>query len=81
MEKETTYRKVAETRYTFTEDDIKHALLAQYVELDPGRAVKFWIIQPPYGDTEYCARLIVERTVAVDDAVMHLTQNKTVVGG
>lgn len=65
MEKETTYRKVAVTRYTFTADDIKWALMTQYVGLDPSRAVGFCVVTPP--DTEFYAQIVVERTVDVDD--------------
>lgn len=66
MEKETTYRKITETRYTFTADDIKRALITQYLGGLVGE-VTFWIGQPIYDDTEFHAQIVVERTIAVDD--------------
>lgn len=64
MEKETTYRKIAETRYIFTADDIFEALLAQH-GIDLGYDYKF-CIRDDYSGSH--AQLTVKRTVGFDDS-------------
>lgn len=65
MEKETTYRKIAETKYTFTEDDIKWALIAQH-NIGVGSCVRFCIFNNQEG--QYCGQIVVERTIDLDDS-------------
>jgi hypothetical protein len=64
MEEETTYRKIAETRYTLTEDEIFVALVEQF-EIDIGYDHEFCIRDLGH---EYCAQIVTKRTVAVDDS-------------
>jgi len=71
MKRETTYRKTATTRYTFTEDEIKWALVAQYMESDMVRTVQFCIRDDL--ETGYSAQIVVERTVGLDDSgIVHI---------
>ena len=80
MEKETTYRQIAETRYAFTSEDILEALLALHA-IDLGYDHEFCIRNDRIGfHAELMVKSIVSLTSKKDDSgiVHELTQNKTV---